>query len=233
MKTTAKALNEKFLKLIEGYNQNQSKYPDIIKQYAPAVQEEKRQLHLQEGVKLYRPQFESLLTDTGSAISLTITEKNKLKYPLRFSDNSSDRLLGEQKLTNARLLFTQFQKNPDVLASELQTIIEANDRDSAFGLIDIAFLSTGDARTEDQQKFNFIKDTYCQNSGLNDIDNELSAFQLLEENINKAVSALTDNVPYLLFGFITANIPDEEFFNLQSNLKSHFGESTFQKVKQL
>ena len=232
MKTTFKVLNEKFLKLQLAYNEHQAKFPDIINQYAPEFREEKRQLHLQTGVNLHKPQFENLKIEVQSTIRTNMTDKNKLKFPLRFSDNSSDRLIGEQKLTNARLLFAQFKESPDVLAGELRSLIDSNDRDSAFSLIDVVSLSTGDARTGDMQKFNFIKDTFYQNSGIQEIDNELNSLQILEGQINDVVAALNDGTPYIILPFQAAAMPDEDFFNLQNKLRDQFGDFSFQKIKQ-
>lgn len=233
MKVTAKTQNEKFSKLIENYNNNQSNFPDIIKQYAPDIQEEKRQLHLQTGVNLYKPQFETLAGETGSLVKTNISEKNKLKYPLRFSDNSSERLLGEQKLTNARILFTQLKDSPALLASELQNLIDSNDSDSANDLIDIVILHFGSDPRQDLENFNRIKDVLNQNSGLNDIDNELKDLQNLEGQINDVVAALNDGTPYVILPFQAAALSDEDFFNLQNKLKDQFGDSALQKIRQL
>src|ERR1035441_4062694 len=178
MKTKAKSLNEKFSKLQDAYNQHQSKFPDIINQYAHDVRVDKRQLHLTSGVNIYKPQFEDLLTETKSLIKTNISERNKRKYPLRFSDNSSDRLIGESKLTNARLLFTTIKDSPALLASELQNLIDANDSDSANSLIDIVILHYGIDPRQGLESVNNIKDIFYQNSGINDIDNELNSLQI-------------------------------------------------------
>jgi hypothetical protein len=231
MKTTFKVLNEKFLKLQEAYNQHQSKFPDIISQYAPVVQEEEKTAHLQEGVSTYKPKFQDLLAEVGSTIRANVTDKNKLKYPLRASENSTDRLIGEQKLTNVRLLFTQLKDSPALLASELQNLIDANDSDSANNLIDIVILQFGIEPSQDLENFNHIKDVFNQNAGLNDIDFELKDLQVLNDQVTKVIAALTENVPYILFPTQTSQMSEEEYYNLRNNLISSFGQNSFSKIQ--
>lgn len=227
---TVKSLNENFNKLQEGYNQRQTKYPDVS-MYAQKVQEEKIQSHLESGVKLYKPQFEDLLHKVVALIVTNVMEKNMLKFPLKYSSISNERLLGEQKITNAWLLFNQFKENPHLLLDTIQSMVSMNELDSANSLLDVISLNIGNSENEDYVQLLALREHLSKRLGINEIALELNELQLLKDRIQKVISMLSAGIPYILFDFQTSQMQDQEFFDLQNKLTGLFGEPTFNKIQ--
>jgi len=228
---TVKELLNKFNDLQQGYNKRQSEYPDVS-MYTQAVQEEKIALHLESGVKLYKPQFESLLSTTDNLMRVKFAELSKLKFPLRHSDNSNERLIGEQKTTNARLLFNQFKETPETLLNEVETMIQLGDLDSANSLLDLIFLNAGnEIESQAQPGFKELRNNLNDKIGITTVQKDIHTLQLLRKQVISVIEALTGNIPYVLFSNQINEMSDQEYFELSNRLNSLFPEKTVSQIR--
>lgn len=226
---TTKGLIDKFIELERSYNLRQEQLPPNFLMLNELAKEKEMEKYLEAGVEIFKPKFQDLLYDTQALTKQKIQEKNKKKFPLRFSENLVERQLGEQKLAYSLLFFNIFKESPDLILIELKKLFEQGDIDSLNVLIDLVLLN-GNSEDSTFEKLLVFKKEVDENLKISEVEDELKFLESLESDLRKVLLALQNNIPYLLLPSQFSSITDSEFFELRDQLTNRFGEQEAERI---